>query len=100
LLPKSNHAAAQALQCTALTLTVQDVIQRAEHASARRIQKWYREQKQRKQYKQNVAAKELRQQGKYLQEYLLQKVLIVSCMHKLGICCVNAVLTIFTWKMP
>ena len=100
LLPKSNHAAAQALQCTTSTLTVQNLIQRAEHASAQRIQRCYREQKQRKQYKQNVAAKELRQQGKFLQEYLLQKVLSVSCMHKLGICCINAVLTVITWKMP
>ena len=74
----------------------QDVIQ---HASARRIQRWYRELKQRKQYEQNIAAKELRQQGKSLWEYFLQKVLIVSFMHKLGICCMN-VLTISTWKMP
>ena len=54
-----------------------------EHDSARRIQRWYREQKLRKQYEDNVAAKELRQQG----NYLLQKVSSVSSMHKLGICC-------------
>ena len=100
LLPKSNHAAALAFQGTTSTLTVQDLIQRVEHASARRIQRWYRELKRRKQYEQNIAAKELRQQGKYLQAYLLQKVLSVSYTHKLGICCINEVLTIFTWNLP
>ena len=49
---------------------------------------------------QNVAAKELRQQGKYLHAYLLQKVSSVSFMHKLGTCCIIAMLTISTWKMP
>ena len=40
LLPKSNHAAAMAFQGTTSTLTVQELIRRAEHASAQRIQRW------------------------------------------------------------
>lgn len=88
LLHRSNHAAALASdgQGSTSTLTMQDLIKRAEHASARRTQRRYTELR-RKQYRQNNAAKELRQQGKYLQEYLLQKVLSGSFMHKLGICC-------------
>jgi len=100
VLPKSNNAAALDFQGMTSRLTVQDLRKSAEHDSACRIQKWYREQKQRKQYDQNVAAKELRQQGKYMQTYLLQKVSSVSFMHKLGIGCTNAVLTISTWRMP
>ncbi|KAL0035282.1 hypothetical protein WJX79_010165 [Trebouxia sp. C0005] len=60
-------------QASRLKLHYQDLIKRAEHASARRTQRRYTELR-RKQYRQNNAAKELRQQGKYLQEYLLQKV--------------------------
>ena len=96
--------AAQKQSCSSLgsvmysfSLTVQDTIR---HASACRIQKWYRSQKQRKHYDQNVAAKELRQQGSYLQAYHLQKVLNVSYTHKLGICCIIAMLTISTWNLP
>ena len=85
LLPKNNHAAALAFQGTTSTLTLQARIQRAEHASARRIQRWYRKLRQRKQYEHNIAAKELRQQGVCLKAYLLQKVSSVSFMHKLGI---------------
>ena len=98
--PKSNNAAALDFQGTTSRLTVQDLRKIAEHDSACRIQKWYRGQKRRKQYDQNVAAKELRQQGSYLQAYHLQKVLSVSYMHKLGICCIIAMLTISTWKLP
>ncbi len=100
LLPKSNHAAAMAFQGTTSTLTVQELIRRAEHASAQRIQRWYRELKRREQYEHNIAAKELRQQGSYVQAYLLQKVFSVSYTHKLGICCIIAMLTISTWNLP
>ncbi len=71
----------------------------AEHASAQRIQRWYRETKRRQQYEHNFAAKELRQQGIKLKAYLLQKVLSVSLMRNFGIYCTNAVLTIVKYAL-